>query len=89
MIGSMCQQALPVEEANLQPHPCAIAEQEEQLNAICAWIEAQCQLPITWVDLCNISGLSHQQLVRLFMIHKKTTPMAYMRQCQKKLASAK
>lgn len=85
----MRQQAFPVEEANVQNHPSAIAEQEEQLKSICAWIEAHCQQPIAWADLCSFSGLSHQQLVRLFMIHKKTTPMAYIRQCKKNLPSAR
>jgi hypothetical protein len=35
--------------------------------------------------LIRTSGLDHRLLVRLFQIHKKTTPMAYIRQSRQSL----
>ena len=54
----------------------------EQLDEICRWIDEHSQEQITWEDLTRASGLDHRLLVKLFQIHKKTTPMTYLRQCR-------
>ncbi|MFM8623242.1 MAG: hypothetical protein ACKOCZ_01840 [Betaproteobacteria bacterium] len=55
----------------------------QHLQKICLWIADHCHENITWDDLGRVSGMSHQQLVLLFRVHKKTTPMAFVRQCQR------
>lgn len=53
-----------------------------QLDEICRWIDEHSRENITWDDLTRASGLDHRLLLKLFQIHKKTTPMAYLRQCR-------
>lgn len=59
------------------------AENEARLRVLCDWIRIQCdQQRITWEALSAQSGFSHKDLITLFSIHLKTTPMAFIRQCQ-------
>ncbi|MEY2622414.1 MAG: hypothetical protein RIT26_2234 [Pseudomonadota bacterium] len=62
-----------------------LSHSSSQLDVICRWIDEHSQENITWEDLIRTSGLDHRLLVRLFQIHKKTTPMAYIRQSRQSL----
>lgn len=62
-----------------------VSHSSGQLDLICRWIDEHNQENISWEDLTRASGLDHRLLVRLFQIHKKTTPMAYIRQSRQTL----
>lgn len=53
---------------------------------ICSWVIAQLNEKIELSHLLEASGLSQFQLVRIFEIHLKTTPIQWVRQ-QKELQS--
>jgi transcriptional regulator GlxA family with amidase domain len=50
----------------------------EKINALCVWIAENCDNPIGWTQLSKESGLTHQELISLFQILKRQTPMAYI-----------
>jgi transcriptional regulator GlxA family with amidase domain len=50
----------------------------EKIDALCVWIAENCDNPIGWAQLSKESGLTHQELISLFQIHKRQTPMAYI-----------
>ena len=51
----------------------------EKIDALCVWIAENCDNPIGWAQLSKESGLTHQELISLFQIHKHQTPMAYIK----------
>ena len=50
----------------------------EKIDALCVWVAENCDNPIGWAQLSKESGLTHQELISLFQIHKRQTPMAYI-----------
>ena len=55
----------------------------EKIDALCVWIAENCDNPIGWAQLSKESGLTHQELISLFQIHKRQTPMAYIMNVRK------
>ena len=51
----------------------------EKIEALCVWITENCDSSIGWEQLSKHSGLSHNELITLFQIHKHQTPMAYIK----------
>jgi len=51
----------------------------KQIDDLCQWIEFNCDQSIGWNQLIVQSGLQHKQLIELFKIYKKQTPMAFIR----------
>jgi transcriptional regulator GlxA family with amidase domain len=58
------------------------SDAEQRIGDLCAWIRQNCQRRITWEDLTAQSGLTHKELILLFSLHMKTTPMAFIRTCK-------
>ena len=50
----------------------------EKIDALCVWIAENCDNPSGWAQLSKESGLTHQELISLFQIHKRQPPMAYI-----------
>jgi transcriptional regulator GlxA family with amidase domain len=57
-------------------------EIEQKINQLCAWIEVNCANPIGFEELTKQSGFDVNELMTLFGIYKKTTPMGYVRFCR-------
>ncbi len=57
-------------------------ETEQKINQLCAWIEANCANPIGFEDLTRQSGFDVNELMTLFGVYKKTSPMGYVRFCR-------
>ena len=53
-----------------------------KIDQLCHWIEANCAQAINREDLIVQSGLNHQDLIKLFSVYKKITPMGYVRRCR-------
>lgn len=58
------------------------ADSKAIVDRLCDWIANNSNRAIGWSDLITISGLSHQELIVAFRLHKKTTPIGYIRQCR-------
>ena len=58
------------------------AETEQKLNQLCAWIEANYAKTIGFEDLTRQSGFDVNELMTLFGVYKKTTPMGFVRFCR-------
>ena len=57
-------------------------ETEEKINQLCVWIEQNCANPIGFEDLTRQSGFDVNELMTLFGVYKKTTPMGFVRFCR-------
>ncbi len=57
-------------------------EIEQKVNQLCAWIESNCANPIGFEELTKQSGFDVNELMTLFGVYKKTTPMGYVRFCR-------
>ena len=55
------------------------ASNTERVEALYVWIAENCDSSIGWEQLSKQSGLSHKELISLFQIHKRQTPMAYIK----------
>lgn len=66
---------------NFHSHQKALLEaaKAKQIDDLCQWIEFNCEQTIGWSQLIFQSGLQHKQLIELFKVHKKQTPMAFVR----------
>ncbi len=60
----------------------------DQIQQLCDWIESNIDSTIGWEELKRQSGLSHKELINLFQIHKKSTPMLFIRQCRQQRQSS-
>lgn len=56
------------------------ASNAKRLEELCAWITENFDQTLGWTQLTNKSGFSKEQLVELFQLYKKVTPMAFVRQ---------
>ena len=61
-----------------------IERNTQKLDEICAWIDANLHERIGWPELTKVSGLSHMEIHSLFHIHKRTSPMQWIRQQRQK-----
>jgi transcriptional regulator GlxA family with amidase domain len=56
---------------------------KRKLEKLCEWIDATLEhnkeMPIGWSDLEQHSGLDHVEIQRQFMLHKKSSPMQWIR----------
>ena len=52
----------------------------KRLEELCAWITENFDQTLGWTQLTKKSGFSKEQLVELFQLYKKVTPMAFVRQ---------
>jgi len=50
-----------------------------RLEELCFWINENHDQTLGWTQLTNKSGFSKEQLVELFLLYKKVTPMAFIR----------
>ena len=50
-----------------------------RLEELCFWINENHDQTLGWTQLTNKSGFSKKQLVELFLLYKKVTPMAFIR----------
>lgn len=50
-----------------------------KVSKVCSYIDANLNSEISLKQLVEISELSYQDLIELFNVHKKTTPMQYLR----------
>jgi transcriptional regulator GlxA family with amidase domain len=57
-------------------------ETEQKINQLCVWIEQNCANPISFEDLTRQSGFDVNELMTLFGVYKKTSPMGYVRFCR-------
>ena len=57
-------------------------ETEQKINELCAWIEQNCAKPIGFEELTRQSGFDVNELMTLFGVYKKTTPMGFVRFCR-------
>lgn len=57
-------------------------EIEQKINQLCEWIEVNCENQIGFEELTKHSGFDVNELMTLFGIYKKTTPMGYVRFCR-------
>jgi transcriptional regulator GlxA family with amidase domain len=66
------------------------ASNAEKIEALCAWIAENSDSVIGWDDLTKQSGWTHKELIALFNIHKRQSPMSYIRSVreQKKKSSS-
>ena len=56
------------------------ASNAKRLEELCVWITENFDQTLGWTQLTNKSGFSKEQLVELFQLYKKVTPMAFVRQ---------
>jgi transcriptional regulator GlxA family with amidase domain len=61
-----------------------IERNTQKLDELCVWIEANLRERIGWTELTKISGLSHMEIHALFHVHKRTSPMQWIRQQRQK-----
>ena len=57
-------------------------ETEQKVHQLCAWIEQNCDKPIGFEELTRQSGFEVGDLMTLFGVYKKTSPMGYVRFCR-------
>ena len=57
-------------------------ETEQKVQQLCAWIEQNCHKPIGFEELTKQSGFGVNDLITLFSVYKKTSPMGYVRYCR-------
>jgi transcriptional regulator GlxA family with amidase domain len=62
--------------------------EKQRLDALCAWLLEHLYEPIGWQALTEQSGLSHEELSRLFQTHHEVTPMQWIRLQREKLMGA-
>ena len=55
------------------------ASNAKRLDELCVWITENFDQTLGWTQLTNKSGFSKEQLVELFLLYKKVTPMAFIR----------
>ena len=55
------------------------ASNAKRLEELCAWITENFEQTLGWTQLTNKSGFSKEQLIELFQLYKKVTPMAFIR----------
>lgn len=55
---------------------------ERRIRELCEWMAAHCDRPLGWDALTAQSGFSHRDLMTLFEIYVKTSPMTYLRRCR-------
>lgn len=55
---------------------------ERRVRELCDWMAANCDGPVGWDALTAQSGLSHRDLITLFEVYVKTSPMTYLRRCR-------
>jgi AraC-like DNA-binding protein len=58
------------------------ASNEERIDRLCQWIRDHAHANPGWAELMAQSGFNHRELIWLFNLYRKTTPMAYIRQHQ-------
>ena len=56
------------------------ASNAKRLEELCVWITENFDQTLGWTQLTKKSGFSIEQLVELFQLYKKVTPMAFVRQ---------
>ena len=61
------------------------ATNEARIARLCDWIRDNAASNPGWPELIAQSGFNHRDLIMLFGRYRKTTPMAYVRQCQQGL----
>jgi transcriptional regulator GlxA family with amidase domain len=59
------------------------AVNEQKIEELCKTIIENCEKPMGWEQLTKLSGFSHKELIELFKIYKKTTPMAFIKRTRK------
>ncbi len=57
-------------------------EARTKVFELCQWIRGHARQPISWADLSQQSGLTHQELILLFKLYQRDTPMGYVRRCR-------
>ena len=62
--------------------------EKQRLDLLCAWLLEHLYEPIGWCVLTQESGLSHEELHRLFNLYFKVTPMQWIRMQREKLMGA-
>ena len=55
------------------------ASNQRKLKELCAWIDANIEKPIGWVELIEQSGMDHIKLQSEFTTYLKTSPMQWIR----------
>lgn len=62
----------------------SVAEKKEfekrKAEELCVWVNAHLNEPIELKDLVVTSGLTHFEILKIFSIHFRTTPMQWIRQ---------
>lgn len=79
----MHQQGANMPIPSVQPiHPPTEAYRD-RFVALCAWIDTNQDQTISWTQLSDASGWSHNELLAMFAYFLDTTPMTYIRSVRK------
>jgi hypothetical protein len=54
--------------------------EKRKAEELCVWVNAHLDEPIELKDLVEASGLNHFEILRIFSIYFRTTPMQWIRQ---------
>ena len=52
---------------------------QKKIDDLCQSISENCDSPLGWEQLTKLSGFTHKELIALFQLYKKTTPMAFIK----------
>lgn len=58
-------------------------EEVKKLEDLCDWIDKNLNQSISWKQLSQHTGWVHSELIKNFLLYKKTTPMAYIQELKK------
>jgi transcriptional regulator GlxA family with amidase domain len=55
---------------------------QKKIDDLCKFISENCDGSLGWEQLTKLSGFSHKELIALFHLYKKTSPMAFIKQAR-------